>query len=178
MDRDGNLKQTFPKERLPGFSLCDLSGLSGQNQEQSIQAYFKTAREKGLNPFEDTLCHLVLFDNGQATTSHVRDIGARDINVRDIGIIFHHAVLDGWSLSIILQQLLAQDPPQGRSVSFSRYIRFLYTRGNESDLAYWKTRLQSMDSGCFLPAAQKLPPEPPQNFQRNRSEERRVGKEC
>jgi amino acid adenylation domain-containing protein len=143
IDPDGNLKQTFPAPHLPGFSICHLSGLSGPDQERVIRGTFTTAQQRGLNPFVDRLCHLVLFDgNGQT---------------QEMGLIFHHAVLDGWSLSVLFNQLLADRDPQGRPVPFTRYIRFLADRGTESDLAYWKSRLDNVEGHCSLPGTFSQP---------------------
>jgi fengycin family lipopeptide synthetase D len=140
MDDDGRLTQAFPKDNLPGFNIKDLSGPWAENQEQAIEYYLEAVRIAGLDPFTGPLCRLVLFDrSGQETET------------RDIGLIFHHAVLDGWSLAILMKQLLAWEPPGGKGVPFSRYLRFLAKRDIHSDLAYWHARLDGVQADCRLP---------------------------
>lgn len=140
LDDDGNLTQAFPKGHLPGFSCQDLSDRSTKAQDPSIGDYLEAIRTRGIDPFTGPLCRLVLFDRGGQGTG-----------IRDMGIIFHHAVLDGWSLSILMKQLFAQEPPGNKGVPFSRYVRFLTKRDIQSDLAYWQARLDGVEAGCRLP---------------------------
>ncbi len=141
LDDHGNLTQAFPKDHLPGFSCQDLSGGSAEDQDQAIDDYLEAVRTKGIDPFTGPLCRLVLFDKG----------GGQGAGIRDLGIIFHHAVLDGWSLSILMTQLLAREAPGDKGVPFSRYLRFLSKRDIQSDLAYWQARLDGAGAGCRLP---------------------------
>jgi fengycin family lipopeptide synthetase D len=140
MDDDGHLTQAFPKDQLPGFNIQDLCGPCAEDQDQAIENYLEAVRITGIDPFTGPLCSLVLFGrNGHKA------------EIRDIGIIFHHAVLDGWSLSILMKQLLAQETPVGKGVPFSRYLRFLSKRDIQSDLAYWHARLEDVETDCRLP---------------------------
>nr|WP_319492166.1 non-ribosomal peptide synthetase [uncultured Desulfobacter sp.] len=140
MDDDGRLTQAFPKDHLPGFNIKNISGPCAENQEQAIEHYLEAVRIEGIDPFTGPLCRLVLFDRRGLETE-----------IRDIGFIFHHAVLDGWSLSILMKQLLALENPVGKWVPFSRYLRFLAKRDIHSDLAYWHARLEGVQADCRLP---------------------------
>lgn len=141
LDNHGNLTQAFPKDHLPGFSCQDLSGRSAEDQDRAIDDYLEAVRTRGIDPFAGPLCRLVLFDRG----------GGQGAGIRDMGIIFHHAVLDGWSLSILMTQLLAREAPGDKGVPFSRYLRFLSKRDIQSDIAYWQARLDGAGAGCRLP---------------------------
>lgn len=141
LDGDGNLTQAFPKDHLPGFRCQDLSGRSAEDQDRAIGDYLETVRTKGIDPFAGPLCRLVLFDRA----------GGQGAGIRDMGIIFHHAVLDGWSLSILMTQLLTQEAPGDKGVPFSRYLRFLSKRDIQSNLAYWQARLKGVGAACRLP---------------------------
>ena len=180
LDEAGNLTQAFPRDNLPGFSCLALSGAgapdsgsdSGPNPapnlsqdpnqhrdpDRAIGDYLESVRARGIDPFAGPLCRLVLFERGGQ--------GESPAEVRDMGIIFHHAVLDGWSLSILMGQLLAQEGPGEKGVPFSRYLRFLGKRDAESDLAYWRERLNGVETDCRLPGQMSDPVSDPSQSDR------------
>ena len=140
LDDQGHLTQSFPRDHLPGFDCRDLSDTDREDQNQAIEAYLQAVRFNGVDTFAGPLVRLVLFDRA-----------GRGTDIRDMAVIFHHAVLDGWSLSILMNQLMAVAAPQGKGVPFSRYIKFLAKRDTVSDFAYWQSRLEGVETVSRLP---------------------------
>ncbi|MEM8843886.1 MAG: amino acid adenylation domain-containing protein [Pseudomonadota bacterium] len=73
---------------------------------------------------------------------------------------YHHLILDGWSMAIILreviehyQQLITDDIREVIQISppYSEYIRWLKSLDNETSLAYWKHELQDIPEMPYLP---------------------------
>jgi len=144
IDQEGTLGQEFCEKQFSHATVCSLFRLPSSEPDSAISDYFRTARSLGLDPFAGPLCRLVLFV-GKGGRSEKGEW------CREIGLIFHHALLDGWSISLLFKQLLAEVAPHGKAIPFSRYIRFLEKRDQQSDLAYWKTRLNGITDSCRLP---------------------------
>jgi hypothetical protein len=71
----------------------------------------------------------------------------------ELTIIFHHALVDGWSVGIILRELLADVPPQGRPSPFRYYVKWLGQRNYADDLNWWKEYLDGANADSALPNA-------------------------
>ncbi|MBC9909360.1 non-ribosomal peptide synthase/polyketide synthase [Chitinophaga varians] len=72
---------------------------------------------------------------------------------------FHHLLLDGWSGSVAVEELLqtydqlmaGKKPVVTEEEKYEDYIRYLERRDQEEEMAYWKNYLASADSGTLLP---------------------------
>jgi len=77
---------------------------------------------------------------------------------------FHHILLDGWSIGIVLDQVLALynakvtgTPSQVLTAcDYSQYQRWLSARDKTTALNYWKTYLSGFDGTGLLPLTDKL----------------------
>jgi amino acid adenylation domain-containing protein len=77
---------------------------------------------------------------------------------------FHHILLDGWSIGLVLKEVLAvyAGQPLAPAVDPAAYRRWLAACNRESALQYWQTQLAGLDAQPLVPAcADPLPPRPP-----------------
>jgi hypothetical protein len=72
---------------------------------------------------------------------------------------FHHIIMDGWSLGLVLNELfsiyasLKQHKPLNlpTPVPYSLYIKWLATRDTQAGLDFWAKRLKTVEQQCLLP---------------------------
>ncbi len=81
-----------------------------------------------ISPFDSHLFRLVLMGN-------------------ELIVVFHHALLDGWSIGIFMAELTASALPAKKASPFGYYIKWLTLRDQFADLLWWKTYL---DDECFF----------------------------
>nr|WP_137726431.1 non-ribosomal peptide synthetase [Prescottella subtropica] len=70
-------------------------------------------------------------------------------------LTYHHILLDGWSVPLLVRELLAlytADDPRGlpESPSFSRYLAWLAGVDREASLTYWREALAGVDGPTLL----------------------------
>ena len=71
----------------------------------------------------------------------------------------HHILLDGWSLSILMEELLSTYEllsSGGRPVikekdNYEDYIRYIERSDKEQEEQYWRSYLKDIDHGTLLP---------------------------
>ncbi|HAU86270.1 MAG TPA: hypothetical protein DCW90_12475 [Lachnospiraceae bacterium] len=76
---------------------------------------------------------------------------------------FHHIILDGWCLSLVLNEFFENyfmllggiHPKALPEASYSEYIRTSYKIGNSEALQFWKEKLKGIQSGLDLPVKKK-----------------------
>ncbi|MGC7102160.1 non-ribosomal peptide synthase/polyketide synthase [Amycolatopsis lurida] len=67
---------------------------------------------------------------------------------------FHHALLDGWSTAIVLDEVLAACAGRPKTVArrpFRDYVEWLGTRDAQAGLAYWRSLLDGFGDAVALP---------------------------
>jgi len=72
---------------------------------------------------------------------------------------FHHIILDGWCLSLVLNEFFENyfmllggiHPKTAAEASYSEYIKTSYKIGNSEALQFWKEKLNGIQSGLDLP---------------------------
>ncbi|QJB31967.1 non-ribosomal peptide synthase/polyketide synthase [Chitinophaga oryzae] len=72
---------------------------------------------------------------------------------------FHHLLLDGWSGSVLVEELLqtydqllaGKNAAASAEEKYEDYIRYLERRDQEEEMLYWKEYLASAGSGTLLP---------------------------
>ncbi len=68
---------------------------------------------------------------------------------------FHHILLDGWSIGIVLDQVLtiySGQTPAAPAPSYPRYLRWLAARDSKAALDYWKTTHAGFSGDALAPA--------------------------
>ncbi|NLD47316.1 MAG: non-ribosomal peptide synthetase, partial [Clostridiaceae bacterium] len=79
-------------------------------------------------------------------------------------ISYHHIIMDGWSKSIILQEVFERyralrnhlNYSEGNVRQFGEYIKWLQTQKKEEAVDYWKSYLKDISGTSFLPKTEKL----------------------
>ena len=65
---------------------------------------------------------------------------------------FHHILLDGWSIGIVLDEVLAlyDQRTLAASTSYPQYLRWLAARDNKAALAYWQNTLADFSGDALV----------------------------
>lgn len=80
--------------------------------------------------------------DGQAKISPFTDKLLRFILCnKELIVIFHHALLDGFSVNLLMSELLSEGDLYSSSSPFRYYVKWLSKRKFEDDLAWWKEYL-------------------------------------
>nr|UYH37512.1 AMP-binding protein [Myxococcaceae bacterium MCy9487] len=115
----------------------DLRALTPAEQQQRLEAELEADRLRGFKPAKAPLMKLSLFRN--------RDDEARLVWT------FHHLLLDGWCLPLLLQEVLScyqsylqgQVPRLGQSRPFRDYVAWLKRQDPEAARTFWAERLRA-----------------------------------
>ena len=114
----------------------DWRGLSQDEQESSLDAYLLREREKGFDPSQAPLIQLALLRIDDDTYYFVE--------------AHHHVLLDGWSLPLILKEVLTlyegyrvgQDIHLDPARPYREYISWIEKQDRSSAEAYWRESLR------------------------------------
>ncbi|GFN29878.1 non-ribosomal peptide synthetase [Paenibacillus xylaniclasticus] len=138
-------RQVVLKERPIVLTELDWSERNEEGWEQGLHAYLAADRERGFNLTKDPLMRAALCKLGD---NHYALVWS-----------FHHILMDGWCLGILLQEWFEayQASKEGRAlqlgpvVPYSEYIQWLERRDQGESLAYWKSQLDDYTVGATLP---------------------------
>ena len=64
----------------------------------------------------------------------------------------HHALLDGWSATALLEEIADRSAEPAPAPPFGDYLDWLDTRDPEADRAYWTAQLAERPDACAMPA--------------------------
>ncbi|MHA4812539.1 amino acid adenylation domain-containing protein, partial [Flavitalea flava] len=128
----------------------DYRSMTPEEQEEAILAYEDADRRKG-------------FDVKQAPLMRIRLLRLGEDRYRMVWT-FHHLLLDGWSVPVLLEELLDYyeeliaatesrnaDLPDRPADVFGKYIQFLERRDIEKEKNYWTSYLAGLSGECLLP---------------------------
>lgn len=110
-------------------------------QEQRLATLWQDDRQQGFDLRQGPLFRITLFTAAQG----------------DMRMLFshHHAILDGWSVTLLLAQVAAAyhqpNAPLPAAPSFRRYIAW-QRRSRDNSLHHWQTQLSGMRAATPLPA--------------------------
>lgn len=137
--------QVVLKKRDMKVAFIDLSHLDDSGLEQALEAHRQKDRQQGIDLTRDVLLRLTLFK-----TRH---------DSRRLLWSFHHIIMDGWCVAVILEELLTVyaalrkgdlpdlEPP----VPFSRYIHWLEQQDKVAGKAFWAGYLEGYCHRPCLP---------------------------
>ncbi|HVI44723.1 MAG TPA: condensation domain-containing protein, partial [Chitinophaga sp.] len=125
--------------------MFDYRGMNEAAQREAIEAYEAGERQKG---FDFTTAPLMNITLTRLADNRYRLLWS-----------FHHMLLDGWSIPILLEKLLltyealiAGNPlPEIPEDKFEDYIRYTERREKEEEELYWRGYLKGLSEGCLLP---------------------------
>ncbi|MFF0524657.1 non-ribosomal peptide synthase/polyketide synthase [Actinomadura nitritigenes] len=128
----------------PPWREVDLSGLTGPEQERAVDEFLLADRERGADFDAPSLVRVALLRMGRGRAQLVLSL--------------HHLVLDGWSLPIVLEEVLeAYDalragtaPPIREHRPFRDYVAWLSELDTEAAERFWRDRLAGVPAAPVL----------------------------
>ncbi|WP_433701326.1 amino acid adenylation domain-containing protein [Nocardiopsis sp. CA-288880] len=117
----------------------DLRGAGEEERERALADHLARDASRGVDPARDPLLRVALLRTG-------------DTSVRMVWT-FHHIVLDGWSLPLVLEDLLTAyrgHAPAPRP-DFREHLRRLAERDAEEAHAFWREALEGVAEPTPLP---------------------------
>jgi amino acid adenylation domain-containing protein/non-ribosomal peptide synthase protein (TIGR01720 family) len=120
--------QVVLAEPALAFAHHNLSALSQPARDRHLAQDLRRAREAGLDLEQGPLFAL--------------DIYTLDDNRHAIQVSFHHAILDGWSMNLILRDLFAPAPLPTAAADFTDYARWLATADRQAAARWWNEALR------------------------------------
>ncbi|MCP3014693.1 amino acid adenylation domain-containing protein [Nocardiopsis dassonvillei] len=117
----------------------DLRGATEQERERALADHLAEDAARGVDPVRDPLLRVAL-------------LRTADTSVRLVWT-FHHLVLDGWSLPLVMEDVLAAyrgGAPAARP-DFREYLRRLAGRDAEEGHAFWRGVLEGVTEPTPLP---------------------------
>ena len=129
----------------------DWKKLTSQEQQQQLKVFLDFDRQKGLQLSQAPLMRLHLFQLDRDTYQFVWSS--------------HHLLLDGWSLSLVIKDLLKvyQENSQNQtssyqsSVNYCNYIAWLQQQDQKQAEEFWKQKLQGFTALTPLTVEKLLP---------------------
>ncbi|MBV9787732.1 MAG: amino acid adenylation domain-containing protein, partial [Chloroflexi bacterium] len=142
-DLDEPLQVVSRQVEVP-FTLLDWRDVPADQQAARFADYLARDREGGVNFAEPPLTRLALFHTGDDEYRFVWS--------------YHHILLDGWSISLLLTQALklydalrnGQSPPLKRARPYRDYITWLRGQGLEQAESFWRSTLRGFTSATPL----------------------------
>src|SRR5205807_1984843 len=133
-------------QRVPlPVTVIDVTSLDQEEQEQQVRAYQRTDARRGFDIQQAPLLRLTVFRLG---THHHQLLWS-----------FHHAILDGWSVSLLLQEFFARyqalsqgsQPQLPASRPYRDYIAWLQQQDQAEAEAFWRQQLAGFTAPTPLP---------------------------
>ncbi|OAJ73791.1 gramicidin biosynthesis protein [Brevibacillus sp. SKDU10] len=139
-------KQIVLKERPLQIQVVDISHLDEEKKESYIDEFVRSDRSKGFDLTHDTLFRVTVI---QAAIDSFYIVWG-----------FHHILMDGWSSSIVLDELFHiydclrnEKKCELKTVQpFSQFVKWLEQQNHEEASAYWKQYLDQYEQPRSLPA--------------------------
>jgi amino acid adenylation domain-containing protein/non-ribosomal peptide synthase protein (TIGR01720 family) len=135
--------------RIP-VRVDDLRALTDEGRRAAVEAARAEERARGIDVSSAPLFRASLFRTGDAAY--------------EIGLSFHHIILDGWSLGLLLEDLLRiyrglrrstgsgqVDLPPPTTTPYERFIQWIETREKARSFEFWDARLQGYAQPAGLP---------------------------
>jgi hypothetical protein len=122
--------QVILRHKAGDFRQIDLTHLAPEAQKERIAAECAASR-----------CRPPALDGDPLLRAFLFRLGPADFHM---ALQWHHIVLDGWSLSLLSQELLAAELPLLPAPGFSRHIERLQRQDRERHLDWWRAALANV----------------------------------
>lgn len=144
--------QVVLKKREADFTYKDIRELNSKEKEKFVEEFKEKDKQRSFNLTKDVLLRL--------TVLHLADLEYRLI------WSFHHILLDGWSLGLLLRQFfeIYNGYVENRKVRlpgvipYQRYIQWLEDQDRERSKAFWKDYLEGYDKKTTIPGSREIDP--------------------
>ncbi|MCY8517202.1 non-ribosomal peptide synthetase [Bacillus atrophaeus] len=140
-------QQVVLKNRKTNINFIDVTRYSEMEQKAFIEDFKNNDITKGFNLSKDILMRL--------TVIKIKD------DVHQIILSFHHIILDGWSLGIVIKELFHMYSKVSKgeylsrkfdsSMDFVNYIDWIQKQDRSNAFKYWKKYLAGIEHQTFLP---------------------------
>ncbi len=136
-------RQVVFKERKVTVHFENIAHLPIDDQNEYIKAY--TSQHHTFELTKDVLMKAAIFQSGESQYQFVW--------------AFHHIIVDGWSLGVLLHKLLGyyaairkgEAVPREATKPYSEYIKWLDKQNKEEALTYWQNYLEGYDHQADFP---------------------------
>ena len=138
------LQCVHPQVELPILEM-DFSHFEEANQQEQLNQLIKEDISKGFELTQPPLMriHLVKMDS----------------TAYKMILTYHHILLDGWSLPVIVEELLVaydaylrgQQPPSKKVDQYEDYIQYIQTKDVYQEEKFWKNYLHEVEDRTLLP---------------------------
>ncbi|MGE5343973.1 MAG: amino acid adenylation domain-containing protein [Candidatus Omnitrophota bacterium] len=137
--------QVVLKHRKKSIYDEDISHLGADEQESWIKKFKNNDKARGFELEEDILIRMAILKI--------------DTDKYEIIWSFHHIIMDGWCISILVKEMLQTyyGLVQGTPVylppaaPYKNYIKWLEKQNKEEGIAYWQQYLESYESQATIP---------------------------
>ncbi|MHA4812691.1 condensation domain-containing protein, partial [Flavitalea flava] len=127
------------------MEILDWRMMPASEQEAAIKAYDDSDRRRGFDLRHAPLMRITLMRLGE---ERYRMLWTH-----------HHILLDGWSLPLLLEELLqvyealqtGGEPEAVDADRYEDYIRYIESRDQDGERAYWEGYLQGVEGSTLLP---------------------------
>ncbi|MFC0212779.1 amino acid adenylation domain-containing protein, partial [Paenibacillus chartarius] len=145
------LQAVLAARTVPKLELVDYSAWTAEEAAAAVASYEQAERKRGFAMDRETPMRVALIRTGDRSHKLVWS--------------FHHVLLDGWCLGIVLREWFEAYAALGRNrfaewaaalapaPSYGSYIRWLETQNRQTAAAYWSDYLSGFDTQTTLPKA-------------------------
>ncbi|KIO77620.1 hypothetical protein TH53_08200 [Pedobacter lusitanus] len=127
------------------FQELDYSDMNQETQDQAIATFIAADLKKGIDFKKPPLMRINLLKRGEDSYHMVWT--------------YHHILLDGWSMSILMEELLefyelladGQEVKITEQDKYEDYIRYIESRGQGAQEEYWRKYMAGVETGTLLP---------------------------
>ncbi|MFD1815641.1 amino acid adenylation domain-containing protein [Rhodococcus gannanensis] len=139
---DGRVVQVVESHPTVPMGFVDLSGRSDVEVEERVAALLADDRARGFDLARPPLVRYLLVRTGPDRSVLLQSI--------------HHVVADGWSVPVMLRELLALYTPEGpapvlpQPTPYRNYLHWLADRDRSASLDLWRAALAGVDDGGLV----------------------------
>ncbi len=143
-------KQIVVKQRRAKINLHDISYLGSDEKDFFIKDFLHKDCEKGFNLSKDMLTRIAILKTDNYSYKVIWSN--------------HHIILDGWSMNIIVNEILEiYQSLKNEIVVFEKtinpyenYIKWINKQDHEEALQYWREYLETYSNLAILPSNEKI----------------------
>ncbi|MDQ1354394.1 MAG: hypothetical protein QG657_4703 [Acidobacteriota bacterium] len=142
--------QVVLKKREADFTYLDIRELNSIEKEKFVEEFKEKDKQRSFNLTKDVLLRLTILHLGDQEYQLIWS--------------FHHILLDGWSLGLLLIQFFEiyngyvgnREVRLPEIIPYQRYIQWLEEQDRERSKIFWKDYLEGYDKKLTLPGSREF----------------------